>query len=109
MATEPKNQQQEIRIESMSDVPEYYADAIYNISFSGGMIRLDLASLQPNLANPSATPSLKLKGRVIIPVPAFIKLFDDSNGFLQQLEKSGIVGRNNTDTNMNANAAKKPS
>ena len=67
----------------MDAVPETFVDAIGEISFKQGMIRIELVSL--------SGPEARVTQRLITTLQAFQQMVQAQNGMLQQLEKAGVV------------------
>ena len=67
----------------MDAVPETFVDAIGEISFKQGMIRIELVSL--------SGPEARVTQRLITSLQAFQQMVQAQNGMLQQLEKAGVI------------------
>ncbi len=67
----------------MDAVPETFVDAIGEISFKHGMIRIELVSL--------SGPEPRVSQRLITSLQAFQQMVQAQNGMLEQLQKAGVV------------------
>ena len=67
----------------MDAVPETFVDALGEISFKHGMIRIELVSL--------SSPEPRATQRLIINLPAFQQMVQAQKGMLAQLEKAGVI------------------
>ncbi len=75
----------------MSDTKkEVYSDGIGQISFSGGMVRFDLMSLEPN---GDEEPTPVFKERVIMSPDGFLKSFGTMEGLINKLVEAGVLSR----------------
>jgi hypothetical protein len=67
----------------MDLVPETFIDAVGEISFKHGMIRIDLVSMSGT--EPRVTQ------RLITSLQAFSQMLQAQNGMFEQLEKAGVI------------------
>jgi hypothetical protein len=67
----------------MDAVPETFVDAIGEISFKHGMVRIELVSL--------SGPESRVTQRLITSLQAFQQMFQAQNGMLEQLQKAGVI------------------
>jgi hypothetical protein len=67
----------------MDAVPETFVDALGEISFKHGMIRIELVSL--------SSPEPRATQRLIVNLPAFQQMVQAQNGMLAQLEKARVI------------------
>jgi len=67
----------------MDAAPETFVDAIGEISFKHGMIRLELVSL--------SGPEARVKQRLITSLQAFQQMLQAQNGMIERLEKAGVI------------------
>ena len=67
----------------MGAAPETFVDALGEISFKHGMIRIELVSLSGS--EPRVTQ------RLITSLQAFSQMLQAQNGMLEQLEKAGVI------------------
>src|SRR5436305_11522857 len=67
----------------MDSVQETFVDAVGEISFKHGMIRIELVSL--------SGPEPRVTQRLVTNLPAFRQMLQAQNGMLEQLEKAGVV------------------
>ena len=69
---------------------ELYADRIREVSITGSVIRIDLASLAHE-KGAEGKPELVLRQRVVMSVEGFAQSFGLLVQVMQQLEKQGVV------------------
>jgi hypothetical protein len=67
----------------MDLVPETFVDAVGEISFKHGMVRIDLHSL--------SGPEPRVTQRLVTSVQAFSQILQAQKGMFEQLEKAGVV------------------
>jgi hypothetical protein len=67
----------------MDAVPETFIDAIGEISFKQGMIRIELVSL--------SGPEARVTQRLIISLQAFSQMLQAQNSMMKRLEKAGVI------------------
>src|SRR5260370_38713927 len=67
----------------MDAVPETFVDAIGEISFKQGMIRIELVSL--------SGPETRVTQRLITSLQAFQQMLQAQNGMFERLEKAGVI------------------
>jgi hypothetical protein len=67
----------------MDAVPETFIDAIGEISFKHGMIRIELVSL--------SGPEARVTQRLIISLQAFSQMLQAQNSMMERLEKAGVI------------------
>ena len=70
---------------------ESYADGIGEITLSGGMVRMDLVTLQGSQKDPENKPQLELSQRIIMPPDGFLRSFSAMENLVKQLIDAGIV------------------
>ncbi len=71
---------------------ELYTDGIGNIHLTGGMVRLDLVSLQPSEDGKNVAPE-KIQ-RVVMSPDAFIQTFGVMQQFTNKLVEAGLLKKN---------------
>lgn len=71
---------------------ETYADRVLNVTVTGGVVRIDLASLAPH-RDKDDKPQLEFRRRVVMPVDGFLQSFSMMAQVVQQLEKQGVIKR----------------
>jgi hypothetical protein len=67
----------------MDLAPETFVDALGEISFKHGMIRIELISL--------SGPEPRITQRLVTNLPAFRQMLQAQNGMIEQLEKAGVI------------------
>lgn len=75
----------------MSKNHESYADGIGEITLSGGMVRMDLVTLQGSQKDPENKPKLELSQRIIMPPDGFLRSFSAMENLVKQLIDAGLV------------------
>lgn len=75
----------------MSDNREFYADGIGEITLSGGMVRMDLVTLQGSQKDSENKPKLEFSQRVIMPPDGFLRSFSAMENLVKQLIDAGLV------------------
>jgi len=70
---------------------ESYADGIGEITLSGGMVRMDLVTLQGSQKDPENKPQLELSQRIIMPPDGFLRSFSAMENLVKQLIDAGLV------------------
>ena len=75
----------------MSKNHESYADGIGEITLSGGMVRMDLVTLQGTQKDPENKPKLELSQRIIMPPDGFLRSFSAMENLVKQLIDAGLV------------------
>lgn len=78
------------------DKKEIFADGMKQISFSGGMIRFDLMTLQPN--ENGEAPTKEVSGRVIMPPHGFLAMFNSMQSLINKLLDAGVLKKNEPQT-----------
>jgi len=73
---------------------QIFVDQIVDIAVTGGVVRLDLATLSPTERGADGKPALQFRQRVVMPIDGFLK----SEGIIQRmidvLVERGVVTRN---------------
>ena len=72
---------------------ELFADGIGQIHFAGGMVRLDLMTLQP--AEDGKAPTPESRTRLIMPPQGFLAAFNSMQQLIDKLVEAGVLQRNN--------------
>ena len=83
----------------MSDKKEIFTDGFGQIHFAGGMIRMDLVTLQP--VEEGKPPVPEANARLIVPPQGFLAMYNAMQQMIAKLESAGLVKRND-------NAAQQP-
>ena len=76
----------------MSEKLEVYVDGIGKIHFTGGMVRYDMVTLEPNDNGQEPTPQEKM--RVIMPPDGFLATFNTMQRLIDQLLEAGVLKKN---------------
>lgn len=72
---------------------ELFADAVAEITLTGPLARLDLASFSVREKDEKGQPKLELRQRVVMPLEGFVRTFGLMAQVMQQLEKQGVIKR----------------
>ena len=76
----------------MAEKIEVYVDSIGKIHFTGGMVRYDMVTLEPNDNGQEPTPQEKM--RVIMPPDGFLATFNTMQKLIDQLVDAGVLKKN---------------
>lgn len=71
--------------------PEMFADGIGRVDFSGGLVRIELVSLEPA---EEGTGRLEVRQRVVMPVDGFLKSLTTMGELVNKLVEAGVLRRN---------------
>jgi len=82
----------------MSELQEFFADGIGEITLSGGMVRLDLVSLVGSQNDENDKPRLIAKRRIIMPPDGFLRSFSAMENLVKQLVDAGVVRQRDQDS-----------
>ncbi|MBR0458694.1 MAG: hypothetical protein IJJ26_05625 [Victivallales bacterium] len=76
----------------MADKKEIFVDGIGQIHFAGGMLRMDLVTLQPTEEGKAPVPEQKV--RLIMPPQGFLATFNAMQQLIDKLVDAGILKKN---------------
>lgn len=68
---------------------EIFVDGIGKIHFTGGMVRYDMATLEPGDNGKEPIPEEKV--RIIMPPDGFLKMFNTMQNLIDQLLEAGFL------------------
>jgi len=71
---------------------EVFVDGVGQIHFTGGMIRLDFITIQPNGENGEDVKP-EVKERVIMTPQGFLSVYGTMNQLIEKLVENGVLGR----------------
>ncbi|MEI3038877.1 MAG: hypothetical protein V8T90_07370 [Victivallales bacterium] len=71
---------------------EIFADGIGQIHFSGGMVRYDFVTLQPE--EDGKAPAAESNIRVIMPPSGFLNAFNSMQELIDKLLENGVLRKN---------------
>ena len=71
---------------------EFFADGIGQIHFAGGMLRLDLVTLQPGEDGKAPVPASNV--RLIMPPQGFLAAFNSMQQLIDKLVEAGVLKKN---------------
>lgn len=74
-----------------SEVPELYADGIFDIGFGSGMVRIDFFSLSAVRKDENGQPLPAVRQRVVMSLQGFLSGLATMDGMRQRLEAAGIL------------------
>ena len=69
---------------------DFFADAIGEITLSGGMVRMDLMTMTGS-SRDGNKPKLEVKQRIVMPPDGFLKSFSSMENLVKQLIEAGLV------------------
>jgi hypothetical protein len=75
----------------MMDKQEIFVDGIGKIHFTGGMVRIDMISLEPT--DEGKEPEAREKVRLIMPPDGFLGAFNTMQRLIDQLVEKGVFQR----------------
>ena len=73
---------------------ELFADRIGNVAITGGVVRIDLMTLEPAKPDSKGGPTAVLRQRVIMTADGFVGLANAAVQAMARLEQMGLVKRN---------------
>ena len=76
----------------MAEKLEVYVDGIGKIHFTGGMVRYDMVTLEPNENGKEPIPQEKV--RIIMPPDGFLATFNTMQRLIDQLLEAGVLKKN---------------
>jgi hypothetical protein len=87
---------------------ELYADAIGEITVTGGIVRIDLVSLSPTHKDAAGQPVSELRQRLIMSIEGFANSFEVIQKAMHGLIEAGAIRRTLPDERSAAGAAGQP-
>jgi len=76
----------------MSEKMEVFVDGIGKIHFSGGMVRYDMITLEPQEDGEEPLPEEKV--RIIMPPAGFLTMYNTMQRLVDQLLEAGVLKKN---------------
>ncbi|MCF7792126.1 MAG: hypothetical protein K9L78_05030 [Victivallales bacterium] len=76
----------------MAEKQEIFVDGIGKIHFTGGMVRYDLVTMEPDENGKNPTPEDKV--RIIMPPDGFLATFNTMQRLIDQLLEAGVLKKN---------------
>lgn len=73
---------------------EIFADGISGIHVTGGLVRIDLMSVQPQLKSENGQPVVEINKRIIMPLDGFVRSLEIQQDILRQLVDGGVLKMN---------------
>lgn len=70
---------------------ELFADTVRRVEFVGGVVRIELVSLDPGEDGGGA---MAVRQRVIMPLEGFLRACEAMGGLVEKLAEAGLVQRN---------------
>ena len=77
-------------------INEIFADGISNIHITGNLARLDLVTHQPHLKGENGEQVFSTNHRLILPLDAFMKMFQLQQETVQKMIETGILKKEET-------------
>lgn len=74
-----------------SEIPELYADGIFDIGFGSGMVRIDFFSLSAVRKDENGQPLPAVRQRVVMSLQGFLNGLATMDGMRQRLEAAGVL------------------
>ena len=74
---------------------EFFADGVNSIHWTGNLIRIDFATVQPQIKAQDGQPAIESNSRIIMPVDGFLKAFELQQNIIKQLVDAGVITVNN--------------
>lgn len=72
---------------------EIFADAISAVHVTGGLVRIDLMTVQPQSKGENGQPAVDVSKRLIMPLDGFIKSLAVQEDVIKKLVEAGIITR----------------
>jgi len=72
---------------------EVYADAVGDLTVTGGIVRLDLVSLSPGAQADDKQSNLVFRQRVVLPLEGFLRSYGLMTQLVEKLSRDGVVQR----------------
>jgi hypothetical protein len=72
---------------------EIFADAISAVHVTGGLVRIDLMTVQPQKKSENGQPAVEVNSRLIMPLDGFIKSLAVQEDVIKKLVEAGIITR----------------
>ncbi len=73
---------------------EIFADGISAVHVTGGLVRIDLMTVQPHLKSQDGQPVYDISKRIIMPLEGFIQSLSVQEDIVKQLISSGVLKQN---------------
>lgn len=70
---------------------EIFADAISAVHVTGGLVRIDLLTLQPHLKSDNGQPVVDISRRIIMPLAGFVQSLTVQDNIVKQLVEAGVL------------------
>ena len=70
---------------------EIFADAVSAIHVTGGLVRIDLMTLQPQLKSDNGQPVVNIDRRIIMPLAGFVQSLAVEDDIVRQLVAAGVL------------------
>ena len=70
---------------------EIFADGISAIHVTGGLVRIDLMTVQPHLKSDNGQPVLDVSQRLIMPLEGFVQSLAVQENIVKQLIEAGVL------------------
>ena len=77
-------------------INEIFADGVSNIHITGNLARIDLVTHQPQLQGENGEQVFSTNHRLILPLDAFMKLFQLQQETVQKMIEAGVLKKEET-------------
>ena len=73
---------------------EIFADGISAVHVTGGLVRIDLMTVQPHLKSDDGQPVADISKRIIMPLEGFVQSLSVQEDVVRQLIDAGVLKKN---------------
>ena len=73
---------------------EIFADGISAVHVTGGLVRIDLMTVQPHLKSEDGQPVYDISKRIIMPLEGFVQSLSVQEDIVKQLISAGVLKQN---------------
>jgi hypothetical protein len=73
---------------------EVFADGISAVHVTGGLVRIDLMTVQPHLKSDNGQPVIEINKRVVMPLEGFVQSLTVQENIIKQLVDAGVLKKN---------------
>lgn len=72
-------------------IPEIFADGVGRIDFAGGVVRIELVSLDPAAQGPERN---EVRQRIVMPLEGYLQAINTMGDLVNKLVEAGLLKRN---------------
>lgn len=76
---------------TLKNTPELFVDGVQSVSFSNGMVRMELATVDPTKKDNDGNNELQTRQRVITSLQGFLQAYGAMDNLMNKLVESGAV------------------